>query len=760
MKRPLVVFVIFYILGIIVAYNYAIEYSIISVFFVIVFCTIIFKKYHIRIILFSPIIFIIAIINMNYSLDCMKCKTDNIFEYKIESEIKGIIKDYEINQEKLILKIKVNHININGKINKCNFNIIAYSDNQDDTNVKIGNKVLINGNLLKLSKPTNQGQWNEFLYYNIRKINYKFYCNDITIINSKYNNIMQNTKNIKIKLRDTYYKLLPEKQAGIVVAMILGDKIGLDKDTKEAYQASGIAHILAISGLHIGLIFVALYKLIKKIKLNNSITVLLTSIILVFYCYLTGSSISTIRAVIMIMVVMLAQIFGRNYDLITSASTTALILLLVNPLYLLDIGFLFSFSSVIGISILTPIINKYIKSKNNFTALFSVSIAAYISTLPILIYFYYEIPLYSIIINIIVIPLLSLLVPLAIIGGLVGLISITLGKLVIGCVYFVLLLYEKITELNLLLPYHTILLGHKAFFYVVLIIAVVFIIYLVESNKLKITILTSSVAIIMLITFLPEDLMVTFIDVSQGDSIFIKSRDGKTCLIDGGGDVNKNIGLDIVLPFLKYNGVGKINYMFMTHSDSDHVLGLIEIIDKIEVEYLFMPDTNLQDELYKELLTKAENNKVKVVMISNGYNIQSGLLNIECYNPYKNINSNSNNEYSMVLGVEYKNFKLLLTGDIESKQESMLVQDLDKEYQFLKVPHHGSKTSSTKEFIKCVNPSTAIISSGRNNKFGHPHQEVVDRYIEYGTIIYNTALDGAITICSNGEKSYISTFLH
>jgi competence protein ComEC len=789
MKRPLVLCFVVYLVGMLLGFN---NIHMLSIFLLVLTMSFIsfhlYKTYKRKWVIVLPFICFFSYMTTIQVLKPSHPNLDTRFDEKIKVDFTGIVEDYDYVEDKIYATVRVDELTIKDFVYASPLRIILTI--QDPLEIQIRDTIKGTGTLYKFQEPRNDGAWNESLYYKIRRYDYKVYAQEAMITNRQRTIIRQPIKDFSERMKNNFYYILPDQEAGIVIAMVLGDRNGLNERIKDLFQKSGMIHILAISGLHISLLGISLFFLLKRCHMPIKWSAVLSVLFLIIYAYMTGSSISTVRAVMMVSIVLGGYIVGRSYDIFSALVCAALSLLSINPLYLLDTGFQLSFSAVLGITLLTPclenIMNKKKEEKTKGIIMLRkirtplcVSIAAYISTAPIIAFYYYELPMFSVFVNLLVVPLLSILVPLAVASGLLGFINIFLSKMVVGLVFFILKIYEKIGELVELLPYHSILIGRPSWFAMGMFCSIL--LYFITFSKIKdwIKILNKQLrgkwtinykwvhyTVVGFLSFLifvnvlkvDRNLVLTFLDVGQGDAIYMKAPNGVSFLIDGGGSRYENIGTRRLLPFLKYHGVKKVDYMFFTHGDADHVLGLLELFDYIEVGHLFLPYVEEEDELYSQMVQAAIENNVPMTILSKGSNLQLGALNLECLHPQKNMLVKNKNDYSLVLSLTYGHFSALLTGDIEKEQEFLISEEVEA-YQMIKVPHHGSKTSSTDILLKKVQPKIAIISSGKNNSYGHPHEEVIDRYKSYDTIIYNTANDGAIRITTDGQVFQISTKL-
>ncbi len=685
--------------------------------------------------------------------------------------------------------------------------VIVYTD----TPVLPGNSIYAVGNVELPEQEKNPGQFDKAGYYRAKNITCIMKAETLIITDSKVNAVQSVLLPIRERLCDIYTSILPEKEAGIMEAILLGEKAFLDQSIVNLYQKSGIAHILAISGLHISLLGMSLYRLLRKIKSPLITACLLTILLVISYGLLTEMGVSTKRAVIMLILSVLAKLTGRTYDMLSAAAFTAIILLAGSPLQLYQAGFLLSFSAVAGVGILMKAIrlfNPYdkatLRSKVVDGLLGSLSIQ--LMTLPVILYFYFETPLYATVLNLFVIPLLSLIVLLGLAAGVLGMVSLSAASFAIGGAYYILKFYEGICSIARKLPLSTILIGRPAMHQIVLYygILICFVFFAgrrgpagkgTEGKRMLSRKMVAGVTLFLLLLSLhkgsTDSLLVTFLSVGQGDAACIQSPAGYVYLIDGGSSDSKDVGSYRLEPFLKSKGINKVEAVFISHADSDHFNGIVELIEKmpdtaagtladtnritsdqgiIQIKTLVLSVTDFIDENYRMLVELAEQKGILVRYVEQGDKIDDGAITFTCLHPEKTYQAASANAYSEVLLMTYKNFDVLFTGDVQADGEKSSVtfyQDLaeyDSSYnenviEVIKVSHHGSKTSSTQAFLSFFHPMFSIISCGENNSYGHPHEETLQRLKEIGSSILILNQSGAVTIKTDGECMSLENYV-
>ncbi len=642
--------------------------------------------------------------------------------------------------------------------------------------VEIGQNLLLQGILLPLSPQRNPGGYDEFTYAKSREIDYKM----LPVIISKGEQT-QDLNTLLFSLREqvskVFDKALPQRESGIVKSMILGDKTDLDDYISETYKVAGIYHILVISGLHITLIgfgiqwFFALF-------LNKRFAGLPALFLLCLYCIFTGASVSAIRAVTMFGVWVIAKVINRDYDLLSSTAFACIALLIYQPFYLWDIGFQLSFSGVLGIGFAyAPMLNmlNYLKERfkfckvmlkyDYFVKAIAVILAVQLTNAPVIAYHFSYYATYSIFVNLLIIPTVSIIVLLGMIIAVVGFISLELATIASGAVFALLKLYEWICRFFVELPFAKLLTGQPTWYLIVLWYAAVLLIVLIfikEQSKINLKpvkylgLVIAAIIAASLIKIYIQPPTVTMLDVGQGDSFIIECQN-KVYLVDCG---NEGYGTYSILPYLDYKGIDYLDGIFISHFDKDHSAGLFEVIPEKKIGGLFIKEDTWESEKYKqEVLTLVNEYKIPVRYLQKDDVLTYGDLKFACISA-KEPQANSNDN-SMIIKFSYGEADFLFTGDISQAAERKILTSYEDENlnsEVLKISHHGSKYSSSGVFMSAVSPKIALISAGANNTYGHPTKEVLDRLQEFGVICYNTIKNGAVTITiSNDGKNLRAT---
>ncbi len=734
----------------------------------------------------------------NFTDDFMKY-IDNDTECNIECTVKTI----ENSSNGKILTVKTRETYGDDYITYKSYKVRIVGI--DDDSIKIGNTLTISGKLMKFEQPTNYGEFNSESYYKSKGYDFNFKAYEYYVINNNYSVYEEILRQIREKLIDVYRELLPEKEGNIIVAMLLGDKSNLDKDIKRLYQQVGISHIIAISGLHLAIIGGRLFKILRKIGLSWIVSGIISVILIISYGILTGLGQATLRAIIMLIISIIGQIIGRTYDMLTSISIAAIIMLFFNVHKLLDAGFLLSYGAVIAISIVYPILKKCLeeiflireegkksdrsKLKKDYRIIkkngivykifdgLLLSISVQLVSIPIILHFYYETSLYGIILNVFVIPLMSILMPIAILGGVIGLVYLPLGKIVIAISYYILKIYEISAQWVSNTIGNRIVTGnirpvYILIYYIILIILLYFIYNKKMTRRTCIWILLTVFIGISVFLVIPNKLQIIMLDVGQGDCTYIKTPNNSNILIDGGSSSNSSVGEYVIKPTLKYFGVSTLDYIFISHGDSDHISGICYLLENqnstgIQVKNIVLPNIGgskgnseeiYLDDNYISLINSASNNNTNIIYMGKGDSLIMEDVLIECLHPDNTYFCSDRNDYSMVLNVMYGEFDMLFTGDLGFEGEEEILSNIEA-CEILKVAHHGSNTSTCDKLLDILKPDVSLISCSEKNNYGHPGEELLNRLEKYNNNIYITKDVGAIKITANKEKYLIETYI-
>lgn len=665
-------------------------------------------------------------------------------------------------------------------------------------NVKIGNIIKVRGKLRQFEEAANKGNFDSRKYYLSLGFYGKIEAGTIEVINSDYSGIRQGLYELRMEIIERLEKLCSDNNGifsiinnknGIIGAIILGDKTDLDSDIKELYSVSGIAHILAISGLHISFIGMAIYRLLRR-RFRFLFSAAVSIPVILSFGIMSGFGISTIRAIIMFILKIIGEVLGRKYDAITAISLAGLVLLVQNPFVVCNSGFQMSFGAIIAIVLILPIVEEILNTDNKIIKVISANFTISLVMNPILAWNYYELTTFSFLLNIVVVPLMSVVIVSSIVGIFCSCIMFGFGKVVIfpGC--GILELYTFLCNIINKSSVASIVVGQPKVTIIIVYYAILLVVLFGLKNirtkytraekerniikketelvlekkakkerrikgqnvKLRLACIVGFLLLNCLIYYIPNPgFYITFIDVGQGDGILIHGDNGTKVMVDGGSTSEKQVAKNCIVPYLKAEGIGTIDYSIITHTDKDHISGILEILEnnnsnRIRIKNLVMPDINMKDDTYNELIEKAKLKKINVLYIKKGDTLSLGKTKIKCIYPETTTTASDKNDYCTVLSVKNKTSKILLTGDISKEIEEKIKDDIEENYTVLKVAHHGSNYSSSEKFLKKVNPKYSIISVGKNNSYGHPGNETMERLRKQGGVIYRTDEKGGITI--------------
>ena len=681
---------------------------------------------------------------------------------------------------------------------------------------KMGSVVRITGRLKAFERATNPGQFSAAEFYQIMKIDFRLYNAEIlaqSVTASRYQETLYQLKKFFGRTLDFYFS---EPNAGTLRAMLLGERGQTDAEIKALFQRNGIVHILTISGLHISIIGMGSYQLLRRIAVPIYCAAPLSIGLMISYGIMANMSASSFRAIVMFGLKMAAGLLKRTYDLLTALAVAAILLLIEQPLYLYHSGFLFSFLAVLAIGLFIPMMkyqNREIKPADKKQCLFKklrppVYLAVFIKrakrrypklrrffplmklkdafltcflisvcTLPVYFIYYYEFPLYSIFLNIIIIPPMTFVMITGIITMTVGILLVPFGKITAFISSGILDFYEWLCRMVDQLPYNNLILGRPEWWQVAAYCLILLLIVVVHK-KIKPVYRYLILVFALMVMFIrtPTGLTITFLDVGQGEAIFIATPNRRYYLIDGGSSNVASLGEYRILPFLKSQGVSRLDGWVITHPHADHYSAFPEFVAKMDkggvgVDNLILPDINneYKDDEYKLLENIARAAEINIGYLSQGQSFAADKkedIYFHCLSPLAGRiwQLSEANAYSTVLQLKYGAFSLLLTGDMEGAGEEdvknyLVEQNIADGVTILSVAHHGSRNSTDEEFLKLTMPGYAVISAGRDNSYGHPHRELLGRLADSGTTVYITYLSGAVTVKTDGVRMQVDAFL-
>lgn len=701
------------------------------------------------------------------------------------------IKSYDVpfGERSYRLKVKADSDEISAFILKikesdlfagCNLYNDVDIDLSELSSILYGRKISCTGSFEAFDGELNPGQFDADAYYKNEGYTGILDAKDIRLVKEEESfspDIYLHRLNLAIS--DKYKKILGDKNAGSLSAMVLGDKRGLDEEIKELYQENSISHLLSISGLHISLLGGAVFLFLRRLKVSFSFPLITSSIILIIYGAFTGFSVSTSRAIVMMSVLFISFVIGKSYDLPSGLALAALILIVINHRAIYQSGFLLSFFAVIGIFYIMPellyifkvdIYHKkgIIKGLHLLLASIISSISILLATLPIILNNFYEVSLTGIILNIIVIPLMSLVVITGLLGGFVALVSETMGSFLLGITHYILNLYTLFCRLGDRLTFLRLIIGKPdkwqiVLYYLLLVIVFYFLALKRRENKLrslknnlsegyntsKRIVVTGLMTFtsFLIIAYKPREFSINMLDIGQGDCFVVNDGNNDIYISDCGSTTVQNVGKTRLLPFLKSKGWGKVDTIFISHMDKDHVNGVNDLLKcaEITIGRIIISASYKSDKLncaeLEELKELAKMRDIKLFYMKKGDEIVGKDISFRCIYPTGEEDIKDQNEASIVMRMDYKGLSMLFTGDIAGSTEEKIIDSTGKDIldcDILKVCHHGSKNSSTDDFLKKVSPKLYLISCGLMNRYGHPHRDALSRMTGEGGRILRT----------------------
>ena len=659
---------------------------------------------------------------------------------------------------------------------------IVYMQEECDSSLPLGTWIRVKGKLQAIEGPRNPGEFDSRLYYQTKKIFYRMSGQELTVCRKQTWHLRESLRQIREKLVHSLERAAP-RQAGILCAMVTGEKSLLKQEEKTLLAVGSLSHIVSISGMHLSLLGMLCFHLFQRLRLNIRPSAIFSVSLMIFYGMLTGESVSTMRALGMFGLAMAAKAVGRSYDLLSALALSVIILLLDNPAYLYYSGFLLSCGCICAVGVVLPQMEKmfsFTKSLKRPGQALLAGLAVQVTTLPLIAWFYCEIPLYGIWINLLVIPTLAVVLISGVLGAVMGIWQIFAAKILLfqGCV--LIQGYQFLCETAQKLPGAVWIVGQPKKWQVVLYYGMLAAGCLLgkaagkKETEQKSPRRLFGIAIFLALWCAGTLLMchrfrtrmeITCLDVGQGDSAVVCTPQGECYLIDGGSSSQKKVGQYRILPFLKSQGVSQIDAAFVSHTDADHINGMEELFQMIQtgqtslsINCLVLPRLNGEEEGQQKLAALAQQAGTAVKYMQAGEQVKGDGIQWRALSPLAENQSEDINENSLVLLLERGAFRGLFTGDIGEEQEEKLINDL-VDCDFLKVAHHGSRYSTGDRFLKSVCPEIAVASASATNTYGHPHPDTLKRLEENGCRVFLTKDRGAVTLKTGDKAVEVKTYL-
>ncbi|SJZ93530.1 DNA internalization-related competence protein ComEC/Rec2 [Selenihalanaerobacter shriftii] len=767
-KTPFIIILLSLIIGIIVGIKIDLSLSILLIILVILAVSIIILWYYevnltkVLILVFILLIGVTQVQILQYQYHAPSSITNYVEK---EVYIKGIITSAQASTEGQEYIIKPWKIIKEQSSVKINYGQVLIKKKEANQEYNYGDVIRIRG---RLSLPPDNRNPGFFSYrdYLKRKEIYAWLetsnINQIKLLDNRGNRVIKLALQIKSKAENIIDKTMQEPYNFLLRGFLLGESDLIPEDIITSFKKLGFNHLLIISGFHIGLLVLILNSIGMGLKVQTWL-IDMSSILLIFgYIIITQGQASVVRAGLVVILYIIGRRYNRSVNVSNILSLVALIMLIINPYYLLQPGFQLSFVIVYSIIYLTPVLSHHLSFLPNIlTNIISASIAAQLGAFPLLIYYFNQASLVPILGNILIMPLVSLILFFGFISLLLGSLHLIFAQLLNNISLLLSILLLKIMDFLKLFAFFKVKLPSPSY---LLIGVYYFLLYQFEEafsfkvipylNRKKERLIIS-LAVILLVCLgfslsinFNDNLEANFIDVGQGDAAFLRLPTGDKVLVDGGEDKDK------LADFLYKNGILNLEYIIITHFHKDHIQGLLRVLKEFNVKQVFIPTPIRRNKLIQKVFRIFKENEInyRIVKRDSTLQLQETVLNF--YHYPRSINNPNNN--SLVVRVDYDDFELLFTGDIEREVEEYLTYNgFELNSEVLKVAHHGSNTSSSNNFLDSVNPSTAIISVGRWNDYNLPNHQVINRLQTLGAKVFETKKVGAVIIKSNGQEYWI-----
>lgn len=678
--------------------------------------------------------------------------------------------------------------------------VYAYLD--DDAGLRIGMDVLVSGEISAAKGARNPGGFDFRTYCRSKGICGSVFGEKVRILDKEYLAGAEFLRQLRGRLAGFLGIAFDEEDAGLLKAVLLGDRNDMEESVYELYRKNGISHLLAISGLHVSLIGMGIWGLLRKCRCSLAEAAGLSGVFLLLYGAMTGFGPSVARAVSMMLLSFLAAVLGRTYDLPSAMCVPAIILLLGRPYVLTQASFQLSFLAVGAVFFPGRFLIRQFHANGLFQS-FLVSSSIQLVTAPAILYHSFEFPVYSVFLNLLVIPLMSLVVVSGMLAMAAAAVWPQAGVFFAGGAHYILALYKLLCEMTGRLPCANVIVGRPSagqiVLYAVCALAGILAVgtacsqqflgsrperweripaagtacdgsesevrnahgvkarRILSPGRLAMGTVFLSAGVLCLLPAPVSGLRTVFLDVGQGDGIVL--REGrKTVLVDCGSSQEKSLGEEFLVPYLKSQGISEIRSVIVTHGDQDHINGIRYLLKHeetgIAVKRLVLPVTAAEDEACGELAELALGRGIRTEYVACGAALEafSGSGKLVCVYPFADTKTSDRNEGSLVCLASYGQFSMLLTGDLGAEGErALLEQGGLRNVTVLKAGHHGSATSTGKEFLDALRPRVVVLSYGAGNRYGHPNGEVVERIEALGCEILRTE-DGPAAVWTDGER--------
>ena len=695
------------------------------------------------------------------------------------------------------------------------------------TDVVPGDRIVLRGTFLPFERATNPGQFDAQAYYRVQGILGTLQRPRLTAVKRGGFSAAGAAYRLRSLLRASFLRILPEREARTAAAITLGERSWLLREWKQVYQEGGISHILAVSGLHISLLGMGLYRLLRRFRLRFIPSAAVSAALLLFYVLLCGAGLSARRAWLMFLIWLGAQVCGRKYDMVTAIFVSAALLAGENGAYLFQASCQLSFLAVLSLAVLAPALMQLFRLKGAAAGAAAASVSVWLGTLPCTLFFFFQTSPWSLLVNLAVVPLMGAVMASGLAAAAAGLLFVPAGVFLAAPLRYLLGCFDVLCRAQQQLPAPVWVTGRPQTGCILLYYAVLALTVWAshriakggaagqrrrcsradrkkssrfgsgrkERRRLRADRKKSSrfgsgrqerkrpradwqrrlaaaglwggcIALCMfLVWFQPRagKLRITCLDVGQGDGTLLRLPGGENVLIDGGSSSRSEVWEFVIEPALKRYGVDTLDYIFLSHADQDHINGIRQYLEAyacgfgaqnvhgISVKRLVLPPSAAQED-FAELLQLADAKGIEVCRMEAGGAVRAGGCSLNCLAPQKERLRGERNQDSMVLRLSYGRFRMLFTGDLEGEAEQALARtDAALRADVLKAGHHGSDNACSELFLAQMQPEAAVISCGKNNRYGHPGEETLERLEASGSSVYVTSQCGAVEITTDGR---------
>ena len=681
---------------------------------------------------------------------------------------------------------------INGQTLQKNTKILLQlkKGKQAQNNLAYGNKIKVKAELKMPAEARNTGGFDYSFYLKTKQIYVIATAKEenVTLLKKENTNLWQKAvMAVKQSIMEQVKKVLPQEEAELFIGILIGERQGIQKEIEEDFKNSSLTHLLAVSGSHVSYILIGVTFAVTQLKGNKKIAKIGTILFLLFFMELTDRTPSVVRACVMAIYGLVANLCHKKIDWVGSICFSLWCILLENPYSLWDTSLILSYGGTVGILLFIPIfqikneqkrINSHKilqKCKDGIKESFMITMSANFILLPIISYLFYTLSFTFWVGNLLATPIIEMIIFIGVVFLTSSYLCFPLAIIIALPLKYLLQLLVLVAKICADLPLSNMTVIRPPIICILLYYVFLFLwikykklsqrrkqqIKKIYTKKKKIILITLSFFTIISIFLqkMPGELEIYFIDVGQGDSMLVVTPQKKTFLIDGGGSKNSNfdVGKQTLLPYLLNKGITTIDYMMPSHFDEDHVQGLFIILERLTVKKVILTEQKVDSENYQKFMKLVKQKNIQIIWVKQGDKLllENKIILDILWPKTEWIVENALNNNAIVANLHYQQFNLLLTGDIEEIAEKEMIRFYQKDRAcraiVLKVAHHGSKSSSTQPFLEIVKPKIALIGVGENNTFGHPNEGVLERLEKIGAKIYRTDEKGEISLKVNNK---------